>query len=175
MAVTTDMVKELRDRTGAGIKECKDILTQTDGDMNKAIEILRERGIEAAAKKADREAREGRVEVYIHPGSRLAALIELNCETDFVARTDDFIQLSKNLALHVAAANPRYLTPEEVPAEAIAESGQKPEKFYEEQVLLNQPYVRDPGQTIQDMIKSGIARLGENIIVRRFVRFEVGE
>lgn len=175
MAVTTDMVKELRDRTGAGIKECKDILTQTDGNMNKAIEILRERGIEAAAKKADREAREGRVEVYIHPGSRLAALVELNCETDFVARTDDFIKLSKDLALHVAAANPRYLTVDDVPAEAIAESGQKPEKFYEDYVLLSQPYVRDAGQTIQDMIKSGIARLGENIIVRRFVRFEVGE
>jgi elongation factor Ts len=175
VAVTTEMVKELRGRTGAGIKECKDILTQTGGDMNKAIEILRERGIEAAAKKADREAREGRIEVYIHPGSRLAALIELNCETDFVARTDDFIQLSKDLALHVAAANPRYLTTEEVPAEVVAESGQKPEKFYEEQVLLNQPYVRDPGQTIQDMIKAGIAKLGENILVRRFVRFEVGE
>ncbi len=175
MAVTAEMVKELRERTGAGFKECRDVLVQTSGDVNQAIEILRARGLEAADKKMSRTASEGRIEVYIHPGSRLAAMIELNCETDFVARTDDFIALSRDLALHIAAANPRYVTAEEVPAEQISESGIAAEKFYEEQVLLAQPYVKDPATTIQDKIKAAIARLGENIIVRRFARYEVGE
>ncbi|NJK78927.1 MAG: elongation factor Ts [Chloroflexaceae bacterium] len=169
------MVKELRQRTGAGIKEVKEILEQTDGNMEKAIEILRERGIEAAAKKQTREASDGRIEIYVHPGSRLAAMVEVNCETDFVARTDDFISLTRDLALHIAATNPRYLTTENVPAAVIAESGMPAEKFYEEHVLLHQTFVKDPSLTIQDKIKEGIARMGENIVVRRFVRFEVGE
>lgn len=174
MAVTMEMVKELRERTGAGIKECKDILTQTDGNIDKAIEILRERGIEAAAKKQTREAREGRIEVYIHPGSRVVSVVELNCETDFVARTEDFIALGKELSLHVAALNPRYLNAADVPADEIAASGLKPEKFYEENVLLAQPFVKDPSRTIEDKIKEGIAKLGENIVIRRFARYEVG-
>lgn len=174
MAVSAEMVKELRDRTGAGFKECRDVLTQTDGNIDKAIEILREKGIQAAEKKQSREAREGRIDVYIHPGERLAAMVELNCETDFVARTPDFIALARELALHIAAVNPRYVTRAEVPPEAIAESGLKEEKFYEEYVLLSQPYIRDATVTIEDKIKEYIARLGENIIVRRFVRYEVG-
>jgi elongation factor Ts len=169
------MVKELRDRTGAGFKECKDVLAQTNGDIDQAIEILRERGIEAAVKKMSREASDGRVEVYIHPGSRLAAMIELNCETDFVARTDDFITISRELALHIAATNPQYINPEDVPEEAISASGTTAEKFYEEHVLLAQPYVKDATLTVQEKLKEAIARLGENIVVRRFVRFEVGE
>jgi elongation factor Ts len=169
------MVKELRDRTGAGFKECRDVLTETAGDMDKAVDILRERGIEAASKKMSREASDGRIEVYMHPGSRLAAMVEVNCETDFVARTDDFMALSRELALHIAATNPRYINIDDVPAEEIAESGIPAEKFYEQNVLLAQPYVKDATLTIQDKIKEGISRLGENIVVRRFVRFEVGE
>lgn len=175
MAVTTQMVKELRERTGAGIKECKDVLTQTDGNVEKAIEILREKGIQAAAKKQHREAREGRVDVYIHTGSKLAAMVELNCETDFVARTDDFIELTRSIAMHIAAANPRYLTVEDVPPEAIAASEMPEEEFYEHYVLLKQPFVKDGGKTIQDILTEGIAKIGENILIRRFTRYEVGD
>jgi elongation factor Ts len=169
------MVKELRDRTGAGFKECRDVLTETDGNLDKAVEILRERGIEAAAKKMSREASEGRIEVYIHPGDRLAAMLELSCETDFVARTTDFITLSRELALHIAATNPRYIAVGDVPEAEIAESGLPADKFYEQYVLLAQPYIKDATITIQDKIKESIAKIGENIQVRRFVRFEVGE
>jgi len=175
VAVTADMVKELRERTGAGIKDCKDVLVETDGDLNKAIEILREKGIEAAAKKQSREAKEGRVEVYVHPGSRLVAMVEVNCETDFVARTDDFINLAREIALHVAATNPKYLTVEEVPPEEIEESGMPADKFYEENVLMAQPFVKDGSLTIQEKIKHGIATVGENVVIRRFVRYEVGD
>jgi elongation factor Ts len=174
VAVSIELVKELRERTGAGIKECKDILEQTGGDLNKAIEILRERGIEAAAKKATREAREGLIGVYVHYGARVAALVELNCETDFVARTEDFIALANNLAQHIVALNPRYIHADEVSDEAVAESGLTREKFIEETVLLQQPFVKDPSRTIEELIKEAIAKLGENIIVRRFVRYEVG-
>lgn len=174
MAVAAALVKELRERTGAGIKDCKDVLEKTDGDINKAIEILREKGIEAAAKKQQREAREGRVETYVHPGSRLVAMVEINCETDFVARTDDFIGLCRDIALHVAATNPLYLNTEDVPQEVITESGLPAEKYYEEHVLMSQPFVKDGSQTITEKIKGNIAKIGENIIVRRFVRYEVG-
>ncbi|NTU79408.1 MAG: translation elongation factor Ts [Chloroflexales bacterium] len=174
MAVSIELVKELRERTGAGIKECKDILEQVDGNINKAIEILREKGIEAAAKKATREAKEGLVGVYVHYGSRVAGLIELNCETDFVARTEDFIALANSLAQHVVALNPRFINVDEVTDEAVSESGQTREKFVEENVLLAQPFVKDPSRTIEEKIKEAIAKLGENIVVRRFVRYEVG-
>ncbi len=174
MAVTTEMVKELRERTGAGIKECKDILIETDGDIKKAIEILREKGIQAAAKKQTREAREGRIEVYIHPGSRLVAMVEVNCETDFVARTDDFITFTRELALHIAAASPAYLNTTDVPDAAIEESGQPADKFYEEHVLLAQPYVKDTTRTIEEKMKETIAKVGENVVIRRFTRYEVG-
>lgn len=163
MSVSIELVKELRERTGAGIKECKDILVQVDGNITKAIEILRERGIEAAAKKATREAREGLIGVYVHYGSRVAGMVELNCETDFVARTPDFGSLANALAQHVVALNPRYISANEVSDEAVAESGQ--------QHLL---FVKDPSQTIEEMIKEAIAKLGENIVVRRFVRYEIG-
>jgi elongation factor Ts len=168
------MVKELRDRTGAGFKECRDVLQETDGNIDQAIEILRERGIEAAQKKMSREASDGLIEIYIHPGSRLVAMVEVNCETDFVARTDDFRALARELALHIAATNPRYVKVDDVPAEEITESGLPAEKFYEQYVLLTQPFVKDATITIQDKIKESIARLGENILVRRFVRYEVG-
>ena len=168
------MVKELRDRTGAGVKEAKDILVQTEGDMKKAIEILREKGLKVSDKVQGREANEGRIEIYVHPGSRMAAMVELDCETDFVARTEDFIALSKDLALHIAAMNPRYLKAEDVPADVIAESGETAEKYYEQYVLLAQPFVKDGSRTIEDKIKETVAKVRENLVVRRFVRYEIG-
>ena len=172
--ITAQMVKELRERTGAGVKECKDILTQTDGDMKKAIEALREKGLKVSDKVQGREANEGRVEIYVHPGSRMAAMVEIDCETDFVARTEDFIALSKDLALHIAAMNPRYLKVEDVPAEAIADSGETAEKYYEQYVLMAQPFVKDGSRTIEDKIKDTVAKVRENVVVRRFVRYEIG-
>jgi elongation factor Ts len=168
------MVKELRERTGAGIKECKDILTQTGGNMNEAIEELRKRGMRVSDKVQGREANEGRIEIYMHPGNRMAAIVELSCETDFVARTEDFIALAKDLALHIAAANPRYIRPDEVPAAEIEASGETPEKYYEQVALLAQTFVKDGSQTIEDKIKATVAKVRENIVVRRFVRYEIG-
>lgn len=174
MAVPIELVKELRERTGAGIKECRDILDQVDGNINKAIEILRERGIEAAAKKSSREAKEGLIGSYVHHGSRVAGLVELNCETDFVARTEDFAALAKDIAQHIVALNPRFIHEAEVTDEVVAESGQTRDTFVKEQVLLAQPFVKDSSQTIEDKLKQAIAKLGENIVVRRFVRYEIG-
>lgn len=174
MAVSIELVKELRERTGAGIKECKDILEQVGGNINKAIEILREKGIEAAAKKASREAKEGLVGVYVHYGSRVAGMVELNCETDFVARTEDFVALANGLAQHVVALSPRFISVDEVTDEAVTESGLTREKFIEENVLLAQPFVKEPSRSIEEKLKEAIAKLGENIVIRRFVRYEVG-
>ena len=171
--ITAQMVKELRERTGVGIKECRDILEQTGGDITQAIEELRKKGLKVSDKVQGRETSEGRIEVYMHPGNRMAAMVELCCETDFVARTEEFITLSRELALHIAAMNPRYIRVEDVPA-AVVPVDQKPEKFYEEVVLLQQAYVKDPSQTIEDRIKAAVAKLRENIIVRRFVRYEIG-
>ncbi|MBC8163161.1 MAG: translation elongation factor Ts [Roseiflexaceae bacterium] len=169
-----EMVKELRERTGAGIKDCKDILTQAEGDMQKAVELLREKGLKVSAKVADREANEGRVEVYIHSGNRLATLVEVNCETDFVGRNEDFIELCKGLALHIAAMNPRYIRAEDVPADVIAESGETATKYAEQYVLLKQPFVRNASLTVEDLIKDTVAKVRENIVIRRFVRYEIG-
>ena len=196
MAVSMDQVKELRERTGAGILDCKNVLNQTNGDMDAAIKILREKGLASAAKKADRTASDGRIEVYAHPGNKIVAIVEVNCETDFVAKTDDFKKLAYDLALHIAAARPSYVNREDVPAEELerereilrqqnAESG-KPaniiekivegriEKFYSEVALLEQDFVKDPSVKIKDLIKESIAKLGENIVVRRFTRYEIG-
>jgi elongation factor Ts len=172
--ITAQMVKELRERTGAGIKECKDVLSQTAGDIGQAIEVLRERGLKVSDKVQGREANEGRVEIYVHPGSRMAAMVEVDCETDFVGRTDDFIALCRDIALQVAAMNPRYVKADEVPAEEITASGEKPEKFYEQYVLMAQPFVKDGSKTIEDKIKETVAKVRENIIIRRFVRYEIG-
>ncbi len=191
-----DQVKELRERTGAGILDCKNVLNQTDGDMEAAIKVLREKGLASAAKKADRTATDGRIEVYIHSGNKMAALVEVNCETDFVAKTDDFKKLASDLALHIAAARPTYLNREDVPAAELEREREilreqnagsnKPaniidkivegriEKFYSEVVLMDQEFVKDSSVKIKDMIKEAIAKLGENIVVRRFTRYEIG-
>ena len=197
MATTTEMIKELREVTGAGVLDCKRALDETGGDMEKAAAILREKGLAAAAKKSERVVPEGRVEAYVHPGSKLATLIEVNCETDFVARTEEFIDLCHDLAMQVAAANPSYVSRADVPEEVIeAERAEyrtqmaddpKPEhiidriiegklgKFFEEKVLLEQPFIKDDNKTVQQLLTEAIAKLGENIIIRRFARFRIGE
>jgi elongation factor Ts len=195
--ITAAMVKDLRQATGAGVLDCRSALESSDGDFDGAVAILREKGLAAAAKKAGRQASDGRIEAYVHPGSRIAVLLELNCETDFVARTDDFTGLAHDLALHIAFAAPGYLAREEVPEEVIEreraayraqalEEG-KPErivdrivdgrleKFYQDVCLLEQPFVRDEDKSIQELITDAVARLGENIILRRFVRYQLGE
>jgi len=195
-AITAQMVKELRQATGAGVLDCKQALEAHDGDFDKAVVYLREKGMAAAAKRATREADEGLIGTYVHAGNKVAAMVEVNCETDFVARTDDFQELAHDLAMQVVAAKPLYLVAEDVPAEIVEsekaiyraqmEDSGKPEnileriiegklsKFFEEVCLLEQPYIKDPAITVNELVKQQNARLGENIVVRRFVRFEVG-
>ena len=195
--ITAALVKELRERTGAGMMDCKKALAATEGDMDKAIDFLREKGLAAAAKKAGRIAAEGLVESYIHGGGRIGVLVEVNCETDFVAKTDAFKSLVKDIAMHIAAANPSYLRREEVPAAELehekmvlseqARNEGKPEKiiekmvtgriekYYKEVCLLEQPFVKDPDKTISDLITESIAKIGENIAIRRFTRYQLGE
>ena len=195
--ITAALVKELRERTGAGMMDCKKALAATEVDMDKAIDFLREKGLAAAAKKAGRIAAEGLVESYIHGGGRIGVLVEVNCETDFVAKTDAFKSLVKDIAMHIAAANPSYLRREEVPAAELehekmvlseqARNEGKPEKiiekmvtgriekYYKEVCLLEQPFVKDPDKTISDLITESIAKIGENIAIRRFTRYQLGE
>ncbi|NLT15584.1 MAG: translation elongation factor Ts [Clostridiales bacterium] len=195
--VTAEMVKQLRERTGAGMMDCKKALTEADGNIDKAIELLREKGLAAAAKKSGRIAAEGLVESYIHGGGRIGVLVEVNIETDFAAANEEFKQLVKDIAMQIAAAKPEYVRKEEVPAEIIekemnilraqAKNEGKPEKiiekmvegriekFYKEVCLMDQPWIKDPDKTIQQLVTEKIAAIGENINVRRFARFERGE
>jgi elongation factor Ts len=166
MAVSAETVKKLRDLTGAGMLDCKKALEETGGELDKAKEILRKRGIAIAEKKAAQETRQGLVEAYIHPDGRLGALVELNCQTDFVARTDGFRALAHELAMQVAATDPQHIAPDELPAGSDGNP--------EELCLLAQPFIRDPSRTIQDLINDTIAKTGENIRVRRFARFHLG-
>ena len=197
MTVTADQVRQLREQTGAGMMECKKALVETAGDFDKAVDVLRKAGAAKAEKRGDRAASEGLVEAYIHPGNRVGVLIEVNCETDFVARTPEFGELVRNLAMQAAAAGAEYLRREDVPAERIAkereifaaqlEAQGKPaamidkivpgklEKFYAEVCLLEQPYIRDDKNTIGQLVTAAAARTGENIVVRRFVRFKLGQ
>ncbi|MDW7710129.1 MAG: translation elongation factor Ts [Deferrisomatales bacterium] len=197
MTIAASAVKELREQTGAGMMDCKKALQEAGGDLEKASELLRKKGLADAAKKASRIASEGLVHAYIHGGGRIGVLIEVNCETDFVARTDEFREFVNNLALHVAASNPRWLDRDAVPAEEVererrflgeqaAESGKPPQvvekmvqgrldKFLKEHCLLQQPYVKDPDLTVEAYVKQRVAAVGENIQVRRFVRYELGE
>jgi elongation factor Ts len=197
MSITAQMVKDLRERTGAGMMDCKNALGETGGNMDKAIEYLRTKGLAAAAKKAGRIAAEGVVGSYIHAGGKIGVLIEVNCETDFVARTDEFQELVRDIAMHIAAAEPRFLTRDEVTAgdieterrvyrEQALASGKpaavvdkivegKIGKFYGEACLLEQAFVKNPDLTIQQLISEKIAKIGENIQIRRFARFKMGE
>jgi len=195
MAITAQMVKELREKTGAGMMECKKALEASGGDFNKAIEYLRQKGLATAQKKASREAREGIITSYIHM-DKIGVMLELNCETDFVARNEEFRQLAKDIAMHIAASNPQYVQREDIPQEVIEKEkeiykaqikGNKPpqvvekiiegklEKFFEEMCLLDQPFIKEPERKIKDLINEKIAKFGENIVVRRFVRFQVGQ
>ena len=196
MFTNEDIVK-LRKRTNAGMMDCKNALTETDGDLDKATEWLREKGIAKAAKKADRIAAEGLVYSYIHMGGKIGVLVEVNCETDFVSRSDGFVALCKDIALHIAAARPLYVTQSEVPTDVLNHEKEilraqalnegKPaeivdkmidgrvKKFYEEVCLLDQPFVKDPSKTILDIINEAILTIGEKISIRRFTRYEMGE
>jgi len=195
--ISAALVKELRDKSGAGMMDCKNALVEAKGDLDKAGEILRKKGIAKATKKADRVANEGRIEAYIHLGSKLGVLLEVNCETDFVANTDDYATFCRDVAMQIAASTPRFLHREEVDQETVdreieiykeqARNQGKPEqilekiatgkldKFYSEICLLEQPFVKDPDKTIQTLLTETIARLGENISIRRFSRFKIGE
>jgi len=169
--VTTDMIKDLRERTGAGIMDCKRALQQADGDLEGAAAILYEQGYQKAEKKAEREARDGLVEVYIHTGGRIGALVELNCESDFVARTEDFKCLAHDIAMQVAATDPQYVCVDDMPQEDEADGELDPVEV----CLLSQPFIKDPQRTIQDIITETVAKVRENIKVRRFARFELGK
>ncbi|HPV00969.1 MAG TPA: translation elongation factor Ts [Clostridiales bacterium] len=195
--ITAEMVRQLRERTGSGMMDCKKALTEANGDMEKAIEILRERGLAAAAKKAGRIAAEGIVDAYIHGNGRIGVLVEVNVETDFAANNEEFRQLVREIAMQIAAARPEYVRREEVPAEVIekemnilraqARNEGKPEKviekmvegrmekFYKDVCLLEQPWIKDPDKTIKELVAEKIATIGENISIRRFARFEKGE
>ncbi|MGG3279682.1 translation elongation factor Ts [Paenibacillus solani] len=197
MAVSASAVKELRERTGAGMLDCKKALDETNGDIEKAIAVLREKGLSAAANKAGRIATEGVVESYIHAGGRIGVLVEINCETDFVGKTDQFKEFARDIAMHIAAANPKYVRREEVPTEELEKEKEilknqalnegKPEKivekmvegrinkYYEEYCLLEQSFIKDPDKTINTLLNEKISTIGENISIRRFARFELGE
>jgi elongation factor Ts len=166
MAYTAEDVKKLRELTGAGMLDCKKALDETNGDFDKAVALLREKGFAAAAKRAERDTAEGTVEVYMHHNKRLGALVELNCETDFVARTDDFKTLAQQIALQVAGANPLYISKDEIPSGS--------EDNPKEVVLLEQAFIQDESKTVEQLIKETIAKTGENIRVKRFARFELG-
>ena len=197
MAITAAEVKALREKTGAGMMDCKKALAESNGDMDKAIDYLRTKGLQKVEKKAGRETKEGIIQPYIHPGSRLGVLVEINCETDFVARTDDFINFAKDVAMQIAASKPVAVSRDDIDAQVIAkereiykaqviEQGKpehiadkivegKLEKFYQESCLLEQSFVKDPNKTIHDILNELIAKLGENMAIKRFVRMQLGE
>jgi elongation factor Ts len=195
--ISAAMVKELREATGSGIMDCKRVLAEADGNMEMAFELLRKKGLAKAAKRAGRSTSEGVIHSYIHTGAKLGVLVEINCESDFVAKTEDFIEFAKNIAMHIAAANPAGLVPEDVDKSVVEkereifraqmlEEGKpeniidkivdgKVEKFYKEVCLLSQHYVKDPQKTIEEYLKETIGKIGENIQIKRFARFQIGE
>ena len=195
--VDLELIKELRARTGAGVLDCKNALIETEGDIEKAIEVLRKKGIARAAKKVGRQTNDGVIMAYIHPGNRIGVLVEVNCETDFVARTEDFQKFAREIAIQIAAMNPVAVSRDSVPEEVLEKEKEiyreqaismgkpehivekivqsKLENFLKEKVLLEQPYFRDNKKTIEEFVKENIAKFGENITIKRFVRFELGE
>ena len=193
--MTTDAIKKLRDKTNAGIVACQKALKESGGDVDKAVELLRKQGVALASKKAGRTAKEGRVESYIHQGGKIGVLVEINCESDFVARNDDFQAFTKNIAMQIAASNPIYVGKEDIPEDSVKKETEiikaqltgKPQvaaekivegklnKFYEDTCLLEQPFIKDPSIKVKDMLTSMIAKIGENIIIRRFTRYQAGE
>jgi elongation factor Ts len=196
-AISAQLVKELREKTSAGMMDCKKALVESDGDLNKAIEFLRKKGLDTAKKRAGRATSEGTIQSYIHMGAKLGVMVEVSCETDFVAKNEDFIEFAKNIAMHVAASNPLAIKSEDLPEDVIEKEKEiyraqakemgKPDavldkivdgkliKFMKESCLVEQPYVRDPDKTVADLLNEMIAKIGENISIKRFVRFQVGE
>jgi elongation factor Ts len=196
MNITSQMVKDLRDKTSAGMMDCKKALTETNGDMEKAVDLLRQKGLAVAAKRAGRATSEGVIETYIHAGGKLGVMVELNCETDFVAKTDTFKEFARDLAMHIAATNPVAVTREEVPADIVSrekeiyiqqalDSGKpqnivekmvtgKVEKFLSEICLMEQKFVKDPDHSVQELLTDMVGKIGENITIKRFARFQVG-
>jgi len=194
--ISAQMVKELRDKSGAGIMDCKQALKECGGDIEKAIDFLRKKGLATAQKKAGRDASEGRIESYIHMGGKIGVLVEVNCETDFVAKNEDFIEFCKNIAMHIAATGPEAIVPEDLAKDVcdrerkvyedqVREMGKpenmidkivdgKMEKFYKDACLLTQPYVKDPKLSVQDVITELVAKIGENIVIKKFSRFQIG-
>ena len=197
MAITAAMVKELRDKTGSGMMDCKRALAENAGDIEKSLDYLRKKGLAKAQKRAGRATSEGVVFSYIHQGSKLGVMVEINCESDFVAKTDDFLEFAKNVAMHIAATNPGGLNPEDIPEEIVAREREiyrsqaleqgKPEnivdkivegqvqRFFKESCLMSQSYIRDPKKTIAEITTEAIAKIGENIQIKRFARFQIGE
>jgi elongation factor Ts len=195
--ISAEMVKQLREKTGSGIMDCKEALTECGGDVSQAVDFLRKKGLATAAKRSGRTLSEGLVESYIHLGGKIGVMVEVNCETDFVAKTDDFKEFARNIAMHIAATNPLGVGPDSISEETIVKEKEiyqaqaletgKPEnviekivegklnKFFKENCLLSQPYVRNPDMTVQDVLNEIIAKIGENITIRRFVRYQVGE
>ncbi len=194
--ISANLVKELREKTGSGIMDCKQALKENNGDIEKALDYLRKKGLATAQKRSGRDAKEGVVQSYIHMGGKIGVLVEVNCETDFVAKNEDFLEFAKNVAMHIAAAAPMGLGPEEIPESVVAREREvyreraleqgKPanivdkivegqiEKFYKDSCLLSQPYIKDPKMTISDLLTDAIGKIGENIKIRRFARFQLG-
>ncbi len=174
MKIPVESIKELREMTSASVMDCKKALQESAGDKKKAVEFLRKRGLEIAANKQGRLVKDGRIEAYVHMGNKIGVLLEVGCETDFVARNSDFCQFTKDLAMQIAACKPQYIKKEDVPQEVLADQKDK-ELFFKEQCLLAQPFVKDPGLTVEDYLASIVAKIGENILIRRFTRYKVGE
>jgi len=174
MGISVDLIKELRRRSGAGVNDCRLALKETDNNLEKAIEFLRKRGLEIVKKKQDLVAKQGRVEAYIHTGGKVGVLVEINCQTDFMANTEEFICFAKDIAMQITAMDPKYIRREDVPKDVI-DKEHDPERFYEKNCLLEQLFIRDQNIKIKDYLHSLIAKTGENIVVRRFTRFQLGQ
>ncbi len=174
MDVTVSTIKELREMTSCGVIECKNALEEAGGDLNEAKKILQKRGLELAVKKGGRDAKEGRIEVYIHQGAKIGVIVEVNSETDFVAKNDDFCKFTKDVAMQIAATNPTYVKREDVPENVLADQ-KDAEDFIKEKCLLEQPFIKDPKKTINDCMTALVASMGENIFVSRFIRYKVNE
>jgi elongation factor Ts len=174
MKITKELIQQLRQETSCGVMDCRNALLETKGDMKKAKEVLIKKGFEIAAKKAGRIAKEGKIESYVHLGNKIGVLVEVNCETDFVARNEDFCKFAKDIAMQIAATNPKYLKKEDVSKDDLEEVEDK-EEFYKQSCLLEQTFIKDPNLTIKDYLASLISKIGENIIIRRFIRYKLGE
>jgi len=171
---TADDIKRLREETSCGVIDCKKALEEAKGDFSKAKELLRKKGLEMAAKKGNRSAKEGRVEAYIHHGNKIGVIVEVNCETDFVARSEDFCKFTRDIAIHIAALNPEYIKKQDVPVDVLSKEADR-QAYIKANCLLAQAFVKDPGKSIQDLLNELVAKIGENIVVGRFVRYKVGE